>query len=213
MAATKLSLFNGALLECGERAIASLAEDREPRRLLDRAWDAGVVNFCLGQGQWRFATRTVQLAASTTIEPTFGYRKAYEIPDDHVRTTSLCSDEYMNTPLLRYTTEQNYFFTDVEPIFLGYVSNGAGYGGDFSLWPEDFIEYVHAYLASKIIKKLNQSGTDFETLFKLTKQRLTDARSSSAMEGPTTFPPVGSFVSARVGGSRRDRGNRGSFLG
>ena len=160
MSATKLSLYNGALLECGERAIASLTEDREPRRLLDRAWDAGVVNFCLGQGQWRFATRTVQLAASTTIEPTFGYRKAYEIPDDHIRTTSLCSDEYMNTPLLRYTTEQNYFFTDVEPIFLGYVSNGAGYGGDFSLWPEDFIEYVHAYLASKIIKKLYQSGTD-----------------------------------------------------
>jgi hypothetical protein len=213
MSATKLSLYNGALLECGERAIASLTEDREPRRLLDRAWDAGVVNFCLGQGQWRFATRTVQLAASTTIEPTFGYRKAYEIPDDHIRTTSLCSEEYMNTPLLRYTTEQNYFFTDVEPIFLGYVSNGAGYGGDFSLWPEDFIEYVHAYLASKIIKKLNQSGTDFEMLFKLTKQRLADARSSSAMEGPTTFPPTGSFVSARRGRGIRDRGNRGSLLG
>lgn len=210
---TKLSIFNGALLECGERAIASLSEDREPRRLLDRAWDAGVVNFCLGQGQWRFATRTVQLAASTTIEPTFGYRKAYAVPDDHVRTTALCSDEYLRVPLLSYTTEQNYFFTDVEPIFLGYVSNGAGYGGDFSLWPEDFVEYVHAYLASKIIKKLNQSGTDFEMLFKLTKRRLTDARSSSAMEGPTTFPPTGSFVSARRGRGIRDRGNRGSLLG
>lgn len=213
---SKLSLYNGALLECGERELASLSENREPRRLLDRAWDAGAVNFCLGQGQWRFATRTVQLAASTTIEPTFGYRKAYPIPDDHIRTTALCSDEYMNVPLLSYTTEQNYFFTDVEPIYLGYVSNAASYGGDLSLWPEDFVEYVHAYLASKIIKKLNQSGSDFETLFKLTKQRLTDARSSSAMEGPTTFPPVGSFVAARIGRfgrARRDRGNRGSFIG
>jgi hypothetical protein len=210
---TKLSLFNGALRECGERAIASLSEDRKPRRDLDSVWDAGAVNFCLGQGQWRFATRTVQLAASTTIEPTFGYRKAYPIPDDHIRTTALCSDEYMHSPLLSYTTEQRYFFTDVEPIFLGYVSNDAAYGGDYSLWPEDFVEYVHAYLASKIIKGLNQSATDFGTLLKVADKRLRDARSSSAMEGPTTFPPTGSFVSARRGRGRSDRGSRGSLLG
>lgn len=211
--ATKLSLYNGALLECGERALASLAENRESRRLLDAAWDAGAIDFVLGQGQWTFATRSVEMVATAGVTPGFGYSKAYEKPADHIRTTALCSDEYFSVPLLAYSTEQNYFFADVEPIYLSYVSNDAAYGGDFSLWPAEFVEYVHAYLASKIIKKLNQSNDDFKTLFTLVKKRLLDAKSGSAMEKPTTFPPTGSWVRARLGGGNRDRGSRSQLIG
>lgn len=212
---TKLSLYNGALLECGERPLASLTEEGQSRRLLDAAWDADLVDYVLGQGQWKFATRTVELVASTDVEPPFGYSRAYDIPEDHLRTTAVCSDEYMNEPLLGYTTEGDYIFSDVEPIYISYVSNGATYGGDYSRWPADFVEYVHAYLASKIIKKLNQSESDRKTLYSLIKMRLTDARSSDAMEGPTKFLPIGTFVRARMGrgGSHTDRGRRNRLIG
>ena len=211
---TKLSLYNGALLECGERELAP-SEVNQASRLLDRAWDAGVVDYVLGQGQWKFATRTAELVASTDIEPPFGYSKAYAIPDDHIRTVGLCSDEYLNEPLTAYTTEQGYFFSDVEPIYLSYVSNDALYGGDFARWPADFVEYVHAYLATKIIKKLNQSESDRSALYTLLKMRLIDAQASNAMEGPTKCFPMGSFVRARLGNGRShtDRGRRNKLIG
>lgn len=217
MTVNKLSLFNGALLECGERALASLSENIEARRLLDRAWESsdGAINYCLGQGQWRFATRSIELASSVSVTPSFGYQKAFAIPDDHVRTVKLCSDEYMNAPLLQYSTEQSYFFSDLDPIYLSYVSNDAAYGGDYSLWPDDFTRYVELYLATKVAKKLIQSDEDRKTLFALARKALVDAKSSSAMEGPTTFPPPGTWTSARIGRSagRRDRGSRSSLVG
>lgn len=211
----KLSLYNGALLDCGERELASLSEACEARRLLDRAWDAKAVDYCLGASQWHWATRTVELVASTTVVPPFGYAKAYDKPTDHIRTIALCVDPYLQGPLLAYATEQDYFFADVEPVFMSYVSNDTSYGGDFSRWPADFIQYVHAYLASKIIRKINQSAEDQKTIFTLLKMRLKDARSSDAMEGPTKFTPMGNFVRARLGrsSSRRDRGSRSSLVG
>ena len=38
---TRLQLYNSALLLLGERNLASLSENREPRRLLDHVWDTG----------------------------------------------------------------------------------------------------------------------------------------------------------------------------
>lgn len=215
MATTRLSLYNGALLECGERSIASLEENGETRRLLDRAWEANLVDSVLMDGQWKFATRTVELVASTDVTPPFGYLKAYDKPADHIRTVGLCSDPYMNCPLLAYAQEQDYFFTDAEPIYMSYVSNDAQYGGDLSRWPTDFVQYVHVYLASRIIKKLNQSETDRKTLYSLVKSRLLAAKSGDAMEGPTKFLPMGRFVRARLGSGRshQDRGLRNRLIG
>lgn len=212
MAATKLSLYNGALALLGERKLASLSENREPRRALDDAWDDGAVNFCLAAGQWKFAKRTVQLTAEVAMAPEFGYRKAYQVPSDLMRTTSLCSDEYGNAPLLQYTQEAGFWFADVEPLYVGYVSNGASYGGDYSLWPAEFVSYVEAYLAYKVCTRITQDETKFDKLYKLQKKLLTDAASSDAMEGPTVFPPPGSWVASR-GRGRRERGNRNSLIG
>jgi len=215
MTTTRLSLYNGALLECGERDLASLSENREPRRLLDRVWDNGAVDFCLSAGQWRFAKRTLQLAPETSIQPDFGYRNAYAIPDDHIRTTAVCSDEYFNVPLTQYTVEQGFWFADISPLYVSYVSNDTSFGGDLSLWPQEFVQYVEAYLASKIVEKLSQNTAKWEKLYALVKRRKLDAESSDAMESPTSFPPTGSWVLSRVGRSagRRDRGNRGSLIG
>lgn len=211
---SKLTLYNGALREIGERRLASLSENREPLRVLNDAWDEGAVNFCLGAGIWRFAKRTVQLASETSIAPTFGYRKAYEIPSDHIRTAAISADEYQTIPLTQYRFEGGYWYTDAEPIYVSYVSNGASYGGDYSLWPEEFIQYVHAYLASQACIRLAQDTTQKEKLEKLVDSRLRDAASSDAMEDPTIFPPPGSWVRSRLGrGGRYDRGNRGSLIG
>jgi hypothetical protein len=213
MSATRLTLYNGALLECGERELTSLTEAREPRRLLDRVWDTGFVDYCLGQGQWTFAKRSRQLAPSTSITPSYGHQYAYEIPTDHIRTIGVWTDEYCTSPLLSYKVEASHWFTDLEPIYVSYVSNDALYGGDLGSWPADFVRAAETYLAARIVKRLTQSTDEELTLHKKAKALFLDAASGDAMEGPTVFPPRGTWVRARLSGEQVDRGRRNSLIG
>jgi hypothetical protein len=210
---SRLSIYNGALLECGERELASLSENREPRRLLDRVWDNGAVDFCLAAGQWKFAKRSLELVSTPSISPGFGYAFAFELPTDHLRTTALCSDPYMNVPLLQYSQERRYWFANIDPIYVSYISNDTSYGGDMSLWPMDFVRYVEAYFASMIVFKLTQDENSEKKLIALVDKRRNDVGSSDAMEGPTTFAPTGSWVAARYGGSGANRGSRNNLIG
>lgn len=212
MSTTRLSLYNGALLECGERDLASLTEAREPRRLLDRVWDNGAVDYCLGQGQWAFARRSTQLAPSTSVTPGFGHSHAYLQPTDHIRTISLTTDEYGKAPLLDYVPEGDYWYTDAEPIYLGYVSNHASYGGDLTRWTAEFVRAVECYLAARIIKKLTQSEDKEAAMEKKAAMLFMRAASGDAMENPTKFPPSGSWVNSRRG-SGGDRGKRSRLIG
>lgn len=211
---TKLGLYNGALRLCKERKLSSLSENREPRRLLDDAYGdittIGVVRQCLQMGQWTFATRAQMLDYTPSVEPEFGYRRAFDQPDDWVRTTAVCSDEYFKCPLLEYASERGYWYADLDTIYIRYVSDHANYGGDLSQWHEAFVNLVEASLAMDICGSL--TGANGEFVEKMYKKAKADAMSSDAMEKPTVMLPSGSWSSARRGG-RSDRGSRNSLIG
>src|SRR5574341_228466 len=197
MSASQLGLYNGALLLCGERALTSLTEAVESRRLLDAAWDDDAVRYCLEQGLWNFATRAVQLDFTPSVSPEFGYRRAFDKPTDYVRVVALCSDEYFNVPLTQYVEEASYFFCDLDIIYLRYVSDDTSYGNDLSLWPPSFTQFVEAYLASKIVYKLTASERAHKRVEDTLRRRRIDAKSKDAMNDPTPFPAVGVWVRAR----------------
>jgi hypothetical protein len=212
MAATKLSLYNGALQILGERKLASLSESREPRRLLDDAYGDGSTNKavrrCLEMAQWSFATRTVQLDYSPSVTPSFGYQYAFDHPTDFVRVCGIWSDENLTSPLNTYKDERHYWYAPIETIYVSYVSNHASYGADLSLWPESFVEVVEAYLAQKIAKGLTAGVEAVKLANALWEKAKKDARSIDAMNKPTAFAPSGSWVRARggrFGGSMSDR--------
>jgi hypothetical protein len=211
---SRLALYNEALQHLGERKIASLSENREPRRQLDTAWDAGAVGYCLARGLWNFAMRSSRFEYSTTIEPSFGYRRAFQKPSDFCRTAAVCDDEYFNHPLLQYTDEAGYWFADRDELYVRYVSDADGYGNNLALWPENFARFVAAYLAMKVCKGLTQSDSEFQTLYKLQNIYCNEAKATDAQAEPTAFLPQGNWSRARQGGAyRRDRGNRGSLVG
>lgn len=222
MGTTRLDLYNKALLACGERFLATLAEDREPRRLLDHVWDTGGVDYCLEQGAWQFAMRTGRIEVDPSFTPDFGYRNAFEKPEDWVSTWGVCSDEYFRTPLNEYADEVGHWFADIEPIYVQFVSNDATYGADLSKWPASFADYVGNYFASKIVGKLG--GDKSEQLRALLgppgapergalQISLHKAKSLAARTQPARFPAEGSWTIARRGRTRRDGGNRGSLIG
>jgi hypothetical protein len=212
---TQLDLYNGALLHCGERFLASLTENREPRRLLDRVWSSNGVKTCLELGQWNFAMRTIQTDYDSGIEPSYGYNRAFEKPSDWVLTSSVCSDEFFRVPLIRHVDESGYWYSDLDTIYVRYVSDDAAYGQDLNKWPESFREFVEAHFASKIILKLCNSEDELQRVEKLRMKLLKTAKSRAAMAEPTSFPARGQWgLSRNRYPNRRDGGGTsGNLIG
>src|SRR3972149_5633972 len=165
MAATRLKIYNDALLFCGERTLASLTEDVEPRHLLDHVWNSDGVQGCLEEAQWHFAIRTVQIDYDPDEDPQFGYNYAFTKPSDWVLTSALCSDEYFKSPLLGYWDEAGFWYADLQTIYVRYISNDVDYGMDLSLWPRSFSEFVAAHFAYKITPKITGDKDRFNAAF------------------------------------------------
>jgi len=209
---TKLAVYNKALGNIGERKLASISENREPRRALDDWWD---LNSFLEAGMWRFSKRTVMLEYSPSVEPDFGYQRAFDHPSDFVRTVQMSSDEYFNQPLRAYKSESGFFYSDCNPLYLAYVSNDVTYGGDLSLWTSSFETWVAAYLASKICMRITGDEKKTETMLKLEGRLLKIAKARDSMEDPSTKPPHGTWARARSGRSNHSwsRGDSDSITG
>jgi len=213
MSATRLSLYNDALMYCGERALSSPTESRGPRRLLDQVWDNNGVDFCLEEAQWKFAMRTQKLDYDTSITPGFGLARAFAKGSDWLLTSAVCSDEYYTSPLLRYTDEADYIYSDLDEIYVRFVSNDTAYGGDLSMWTARFTQYVASYFATRIIYTLT-SDKDRRKLVIDTMERLKkEAKSLDAMADPEKIIPSGSWAHSRIGRTRRDRGSRTNLIG
>ena len=212
---TKLQIYNGALSLIGERLLASLTEERESRRQLDLVYDDDGVRSCLEAGQWYFAMRSQKITYDPSISPTWGFRRVFDVPSDHVRTCALCSDEHFQNPLLQYREEANFWYADIDTIYVRFVSKDTSYGFDLSLWPPSFVDFVKAHFAAKISPTITASDGTKKDAFKYRAMVLKQAKSLAAMADGTTFPARGTWASARAGNVRgwRDGGNQGSLIG
>lgn len=219
MATTRLKLYNGALLIAKERSLASLTENREPRRLLDEVWNDGGVRYCLEQGQWKFAMRAARLDYDPSIAPDWGYKRGYPKPTDWVDTSAVCTDAYFRSPLLDYADEVGYWFADIDQIYVKWVSDDANYGSDLSKWPATFTDYVKAHFAGQIVGKLTNDNGLIDRITHpkngIEAQNRLTAKNRDAMAGPATFPARGRWASARAGRGSiwRDGGSQSSLIG
>lgn len=223
--ADRLGIYNGALLLCKTRSIASLTVNEEGRRLLDQVWADGGVRYCLERGQWRFAMRDQQIYHDPSIDPAWGYRYAFAKPDDWLVTSAVCQDEFFRIPLLQYTDQASWWFAAIDPIYVRFVSSHADYGGNLAKWPATFTQYVEAYFASCIVGKI--ASDDSTRTFLLgapgrveqgeLHKRLVTAKNRDSMDEPTKYPAQGTWSRARQrwrrGGPMGDGGNPGSLIG
>lgn len=215
MSTSRLEVYNAALTICGERHLASLTEDRKSRRLLDHVWDNDGVDACLERGQWKFAINTLKVEYDTSVTIDFGYRRAFSKPSDWVLTSAVCSDEYFTKPLIRYADENDYWFAELDQLYVKYVSNSTSFGYDLSLWPATFTDFVAAHFAKRVVLSLTQDPDKIAVVMANYEQAMKYAKSNDMMAGPQKFPAPGSWATSRtrLGDNNRDRGNRGSLLG
>lgn len=205
---TQLTLYNAALLELGSAQLATLSDVAKSRTTLDLVYSS-VVADCLEASSWNFALRAVQLDADTSITPSFGWQNVFAKPTDWVRTTMLSGSENFTPPLLEYGEENNVIFANITPLYLQYVSNGADYGLNLSLWPRSFARFVEVALAERAVIAITQSQNDKDRLQKMTLPRAKrDAMNKDAMGEATKFLPLGSWnrargLSSNINGTRR----------
>lgn len=214
MSTSKLKIYNRALIICGERILASLTEDSKSRRLLDEVWDDGGVDACLEEAQWKFAMKAVKLDYDTSLTTDFGYKRAFSKPSDWVITSAVCSDEFFTAPMIRYTDEGDVWFSELDVMYVKYVSNATDRGNDLSLWPSTFAKFVNAWFAKEIVMGLSQDQEMWDRVEEKLKKDRKKAKSRDAMAGPQQFPAPGRFVTSRQRGSSTwDRGSRHNLIG
>ena len=197
--ASKLAIYNDALGWLNERKLASLTEAREPRRVLDDAWD-GVVAHCFESGVWNWAMRAVELVSSPSVEPAFGYNHAFQQPTDMQRFWQMADNPNFEPQLQFFHDEAGYWYADVDPIWVRYVSNDTGYGMNIGAWTQLFADYVAARLAVRCCGRITGNDTRLDGLMRVEKKAKAAALSNDAMKEPPGRLPVGSWVSSRGGG-------------
>ena len=210
---SRLAIYNDALLICGERALSSLTEDREPRRLLDQVWQNEGVEYCLEEAQWYFAMRTVRVDYDPDVDPGFGVRRGFSKPSDWILTSALCADEYFRAPVTRYFDEAGFWYSDLDTLYVRYVSNDTEYGMDLARWPRTFTEFVAAHFATKVVLKLSNDEDRLKKAVGLREGCLKKAKNKCAMAMPTIFEAQGNWSKARQRWQpRRDGGSNGGNL-
>jgi len=213
--ADKLLIYNATLILCGERKLASLTEDREPRRLLDDVWSGGAVKTCLEAGFWNFAMRSLKIEYDPSLDPEFGFTRAFSKPSDWVRTSVVSPEEYFTTKYKahQFADEAGYWWADVDTLYVKMVSDGANYGNNLGNWTEAFTRHVEIYLASRIVAKLTKSEKTEEKIEMKLKRSLASLSAKDAMNEGTSIPEEGSWNRSRRNWGRRDGGNRGQLIG
>ncbi len=203
--ATQLKLYQGAHLLLRELATGiTVADDSRFVNTLNLIYDDAVA-YMLEQGMWNFATRTVGLDADEDVEPEFGFTFAMPKPDDYAgRMIAIATDERFHCALQDYHEEGGlggYFFSNVDPLYLRYISNAVEYGLNLGDWPLTFVRAVEYELAFRVAPHLTTMGE--EALDQLEKRRnkaLRDARSKDALNQGAMYPPAGRLTTSR--GSR-----------
>lgn len=206
----KLAIYNGALRRLGSRKLASLSENREPRRVLDDVWGGSdeVVDYALERGEWNFALRATEAIYSSSITPTFGFRRAYTKPDDFCRLAALSADPYFNIPLThdQYAEEAGYWLTDHDVLYVKWVSNHTDYGFDSAKWTQGFRYFLQSYMAWESCERITNSTSKRDRLERDMMRFLKEAKSTDAMGDGVKFLKHGSWSTSRY--TNRREGSR-----
>lgn len=207
-----LSLANGALRLLKDSRPLTQAEytngTRPVGRAIKAAIDGGAITYCLEEGLWKFATRSVMLDSAPSVDDeTEGYTYVFTKPDDYIRTAGIYRAGAMNPndALTDYRDEAGYWFANIDPIYVAYISDDNAYGMDFSLWPQSFVKFVEAHLATEAAGPL---AGEYKDLVRVRKTLLGEALGKDAMSMPTRMLPTGNWNRARQGGGTRENWRR-----
>jgi hypothetical protein len=155
---------------------------------------------------------------SATVAPAFGFKYAFGIPDDWIRTRLMSASETLSPPLLQYKEETGYWYANITPLFSQYNSRDPLYGMNLGAWPASFTDYVSKRLARMTCSLITGKDDKLmgpQGLIKQEEKACTVAAANCAMNDPVGFSPTGSWARSRRGGVGLggDNPSGGSLIG
>lgn len=159
--ATKLGLWNAALLELGTTTLSDTGEPVTAGRALTHIYDR-VVAECLAVAPWAHGMET--LAAEADTGPSLGYTHVFIKPSDWVSTEALAKDTTFADQLFSYYEDRRFWAADTGQINARYVSNDTGRGMELAKWPASYTRYVELELAVQACERLTQGRDLRKTL-------------------------------------------------
>lgn len=217
--ATKLDIWNKALLFLGQSALTSEADNEERRFILERAWPL-VIDDALARGDWRFATKTVELAEDEAATASPGFFAVFPLPSDWVRTIAISFtelfDEYsydFDRGYQEYILEGQAYHSKESSFFLRYISRDYLTDDNVQNYPPTYVEYLASQLAYVTCDLITQSTTLRQLLERETDNRLRKAKSNDARNVKETQIRPGKWIKSRLSGGRFGRGGPSDLPG
>jgi hypothetical protein len=202
--ADKLAIFRGALRLLGNaHGLSSLTEVSAAREALDNAWEP-CIDYLLEQGLWNFALRPVEIDNNTAVTALYGYDYTFSKPADYVRTAAISDEGTFLGEFEDFQDAGDYWYANVDPLFVSYVSDDVAYGFNVTAWRQSFAKTVEAYLAFECGLPIAADRGNRNDLYTLYEKRLSKAKSLDAIDERVRFKPTGRLVRSRYS-TRRDR--------
>lgn len=185
--ATQLGLYNAALRHLGQRKLSATTDDVEARYVLDDEYSAALV-YCLRQGIWNFALEENSIASASATGNSVAYGNRFAKPADWVRTRDVSSSATFDPPLTDFVDMAGYWYasSSIATLYVRFVSSTPGIL--VANFPNDYAEYVAAYLAWLVYRKITGGGVEERAVFAETvlDPALRMALANDAMDGKPT---------------------------
>ena len=189
------AIYNNALMILGLDEINSNTDDSDRKVKLDVARSSNLIEYLLEKTGWHWAIQSYQAQYNPSLEPEWGYNRVFDKPDDLHRLDGIFEDEMMQTPLKNYKDEGEYIYTNINTIYIQFVSNS--YLTTPSYWPSYFRRLVAAAMARDVAMSL---GVDPRIPATLYEEIEYEAKNIDIMQSPPRKISNGSWVRARYSG-------------
>ena len=173
--ATKISIINQALLYLGQPPLNSLETQNTGLQGIIGAYDS-IVREALSGTDWVFAMTTETLLPDPIVDPpTQLYSQTYHIPADMLRAVKTYPLSY------NYEIQGKHIFSNMSsPWKLTYIKQV-----DESFYPEFFISYLAAQLASLTAMMLTENASLVQMWQGTAAVRLRNAKFQNASQQPS----------------------------
>jgi len=198
------NLYNDALMIIGQIHLVSNDDDSHPRSVMDAILSQGVVATVLEEQGWTFALVSNKLTYNPSLEPSWGYRRVFDMPIDMHRIDGVYQDEYFTAPLKDYQVESGQVYCELDDIYIQYVKTS--YIENPAAWPQYYRNIVAAEMAVRAAPMLNA-----QMLMNAKDQRRmrsNEGQSTDAMSGPPQMIKRGGWSSSKSGFGRQSRERR-----
>jgi len=190
--ATIVGICNEALIRLGSPTITGLT-DSQPEAVKCNAIFTEMRDNLLRAHPWNFALKRKKLAKESE-QPAFGYSAQYTLPADFIRVVALFDRDTAEGPPPAYKLEGMKVLSDVESIYLLYVSRVT----DPNAMPPDFRHALSVRIAAELAGNLAESTVMREALQEeFRREALPSARAADALEDSPRMIPESDWVSVR----------------